>query len=147
MATWQGLMLKGDCAELPNPTVDHSAVGIIDDGTAGEALAIGDLCYFKSDGKFWKCDADAETTSKGLLALATAAIAADALGVFLFYGKYRDDSWAWATIGAELFISVTPGNPTATKPSGTGDIVRIVAHVVTADILFFNPSQTYLELS
>lgn len=129
---------------IPDPAGDHSAEGITITETAGENVAIGDLCYFKSDGKFWLADADAEATSKGILALATAAIAAEDSGVFLVYGKYRDDTWTW-TVAQELYIHTTGGNPTGTRPSGSGDIIRIVAHATAATILFFNPDQTYIE--
>ncbi len=130
---------------IPNPSGDHSASGDTISATAGENVAIGDLCYLKNDGKFWKADADAEATSKGMLALATAAIAAEATGVFLVYGKYRDDTWNW-TLGQELYIHTTGGNPTGTRPAGANDIVRIIGHAYTTTILFFNPDQTYLEL-
>jgi len=131
---------------IPNPSGDHAASGDTISATAGENVAIGDLCYLKNDGKFWLADADAEATSKGMLALATAAIAAEATGVFLTYGKYRDDTWNW-TVAQELYIHTTGGNPTGTRPAGSGDIVRIIGHGYTVDILFFNPDQTYLELA
>jgi hypothetical protein len=129
----------------PTPTSDHTWNGIIETQTAGENLALGDVCYFKNDGKYWRCDADAEATSKGKLAMATAAITAGDPGVFLLQGYFRDDTWAW-TIGAEEYISVTPGNPTATVPTGDADIKRIVGHAQSADILYFNPSQAYTEI-
>jgi hypothetical protein len=137
-------------AKLPitliTPTSDHTYSGLVRSATAGEAVVIGDLCYLKSDGKFWKCDADAEATSKGMLSIATASISGDAIGVFLLYGFLRDDSWTW-TVGADLYVSVTPGNPTETKPSGTGDIVRIIGQAYSADVLFFSPDNTYVELT
>lgn len=140
------LIAGGRNWNIPDPSGDHEAKGITITETAGENVAIGDVCYFKNDGKFWKADADAEATSKGWLVLATAAIAAEASGIFLVYGKYRDDSWTW-TVAQELFIHTTGGNPTGTRPIGSGDIVRIVAHASAATILFFNPDQTYIELS
>ena len=130
----------------PTPTSDHTYNGVIETQTAGENLVIGDLCYFKSDGKYWLCDADALATSKGKLAIATTTIAADAAGVFLTRGYIRDDTWAWATVGEELYISVTPGNPTETAPSGDADIKRIIGHAQSADIIDFNPSPAYVEI-
>lgn len=130
---------------IPDPVGDHSASGDTVLATAGEAVAIGDICYLKlTTGKFWKADANAEATAKGMLALATAVIAAEASGVFLVFGKYRDDTWGW-TVGQELYIHTTPGNPTGTKPSGSGDIIRCIGHASAATILFFNPDQIYVE--
>ena len=60
-------------------------------------------------------------------------------------GYIRDDTWAW-TIGAPLYISVTPGNATATAVSGNADIKRIIGHAMSADVIYFNPSQAYTEL-
>lgn len=131
---------------LANPA-DHSYSGVTITATAGEPVAIGDVCCFKSDAKFWMADSDAEATTKGLIAMATATISAEASGVFLWLGKYRDDSWTWATVGAELYISGTPGNPTITRPTGAGKLVRIIGHAYSSTIVVFKPSQTYIELS
>src|SRR6056297_1017030 len=55
--------------------------------TAGESLVAGDLTYLKSDGKYWKADASADTTSSTDLLLCNATIAADTTGEFIEYGE------------------------------------------------------------
>jgi hypothetical protein len=130
----------------PTPTNDHAWSGDVFPATAGENVVIGDVCYLKSDGKFWKADADAEATAKGLIVMATASISQNATGVFLRKGFIRDDTWNW-TVGAELFVHTTPGNPTATKPSGSGDVVRIVGYAYTADVIWFDPDTAYVEVA
>jgi hypothetical protein len=95
----------------------------------------------------WKADADAAATSVGLLRMATTSISADAQGVFLKEGYIRDDTWNWSAGGIELFISTTPGGPTETAPSGNGDIKRVIGYSVTADIIEFKPSTSYVEIS
>lgn len=130
----------------PLITTDHTWNGNFWAATAGESLVFGDVCYLKSDGKMWKCDADAEATTKGFVLMATGTIAADGSGTFLNRGFIRDDSWNW-TIGAELFVPTTPGNPTETKPSGTTDVVRIVGYAYTSNILFFEASKSYIEVT
>jgi len=133
--------------EFGTLTSDHTASGDIITATAGESVVFGDVCYFKSDGKFWKTDADAEATSKGLIAMAIASISADASGLFLKTGFARDDTWNW-TVGAQLFLdTATAGGMTATAPSGSADIVRLVAYVKAADYVEFNPSPVYLEIT
>ena len=132
--------------KLVIPSSDHSYSGIVITGTANEAQVIGDVCYLNSSGKFAKADADAEATAKGMIAVATGTIAADATGIYLLYGLLRDDTWTW-TQGNELWISTTPGNPTATKPSGSGDIVRLVGYAFTADVIFVDPDKTYVEIA
>lgn len=133
----------------PAPTADHTYNGDDETATAGENLVIGDVCYLKSDGKYWKADADSVTTTAGLIRMASTTITADATGIFIIPGDgcyVRDNTWAWATVGAELYISVTPGNPTTTAPSGDADVKRIIGHVITADIIEFKVSETYITL-
>ena len=126
---------------------DHTASGDIFTSTAGENLVFGEVCYYKSDGKWWKTDADAVATSKGMMAMAIATIAADASGLFLGRGLARDDTWDWTTAD-ELFLdTATAGGMTATAPSGDGDIVRLVGYAKAADYVWFDPSKTYIEIT
>jgi len=130
---------------IPDPATDHSAEGDREAVTVGEAVSIGDVLYGNSDGKYWLADASSETTSKGKLVMAIESKSADQSCTVLLYGKLRDDSWSW-TPGEILYVSPTPGGPTTTMPSGTGEIVRIIGHTHTATIVFFNPGQSYLEI-
>jgi hypothetical protein len=129
----------------PTPASDHLSSGIIAPMSCGETLVIGNLCYIKSDGKMWKTDADAVATMPGI-AIALAGGAANASVSFLFYGFFRDDSYAW-TVGADIYASGTAGALTATAPSGSGDIVQIVASATHADRIFFNPSLVTVEIA
>lgn len=137
---------KGIAYDFASLASDHTYSGDVITAMAGQAVAIGDVCYFKSDGKFWKMDADAEATIKGMCVMATATIGVGANGVFLLRGLIRDNSWTW-TVGAELWASCTPGNPTATKPSGSGDLLRLIGWAKHADYIWFDPDKTYVELS
>lgn len=127
---------------------DLTWCGTTCDGTAGEALAQFDVCYLKSDGKFWKADADAAATMP-VIAIATAAISAEASGVFLLMGFVRKDAWTW-TIGGFLYADEgtggTVGGMTQTAPSGSGDQVQKVGIALTADIIYFNPDLTIVEI-
>lgn len=131
-----------------NPTsiADHSFHGKVVTGTAGENLTIGQLAYFKSDGKFWKTDADAEATTKGLLAIATGTINADASGTFLLWGWIRDDSLFDLTVGAPYFVGLT-GGAIETSPSASGDFPRVIGYGWTADIFFFCPDNSWIEIT
>lgn len=116
----------------------------IDSFTAGENLVNGDLTYYKSDGKFWKVDADAEVTSKGRLAIAQETISADAAGLFLLKGSHTTSG---LTVADELFVSTTAGTWTNTKPSATADIVRLIGYSISTTVLFFDPDKTYIEIA
>lgn len=129
----------------PSPSTDHTASGLIASMTCGETITLGNLCYIKSDGLMWKTDADAAATMPGV-AIALGTQSAGSATNFLFYGFFRDDSYAW-TVGSLLYASGTAGAITATAPSGTTDIVQVVAVATHADRIFFNPSLVTAEVA
>jgi hypothetical protein len=128
------------------PAADNSAgtQSIFDSATVGESVAFPDLLYLKSDGKWWKADADAASTMPGLrMALETKS--ADAACSMLVQGRVRDDDWNW-TVGGLIYASGTAGALTQTAPSGTTDIVQIVGIAYHADKMIFNPEADTLEI-
>lgn len=130
----------------PTMSSDHTAQGIVIYLATGENVAIGDICYLKSDGKFWKAVGTDSSMTKGMLGMATGSVTANNTGNFLIYGTIRDDTWTWTT-GGELYVPTSAGNPTATQPTASGHIVRVVGYATTDDELFFNPGDTYVELA
>lgn len=149
-ATAGTVALTGLVTLTPAPD-DHAYSGTVATMQAGENLTIGQLCYRKSDGKWWKADADASTTM-GALAMSTGTINADATGVFLLQGFFRDDSEFDFTVGGMVYAGSgatdahTAGATNKAAPNGVGDQVQIVGYGYTADIIYFNPSTTILEL-
>jgi len=132
--------------ELELPTVDNSCTGTTAVLTAGENLAFGDAVYVKAaDSKMWLADSDVVTTMP-CVALAAAAISANALGRFLILGFMRDDAWGWTAQGL-LYPHTTGGNPTQTRPSGSGDQVQVLGIAITATIILFNPSYELVEIA
>ena len=118
----------------------------LSDQTAGTALVLGDLVYFKSDGKWWDADADAESTTKGELGLALETIAANSTGKILKSGYIKNTGWSLG-VGSAVYVSCTASGITTTPPSGSGDQVRKVGVAHTANIVHFNPDDTVIELS
>ncbi len=130
------------------PDTDHTANGpqtnIL---TSGYSSTIMDLVYLGSSSKWLEADADATGTSINLLGIALEAKTdTQAMNVALAGSFVRDDTWAW-TPGVPLYVSGSIGEITATKPSGSGDVVRTVGYAVTADVIFFNPSSDYVTLA
>lgn len=118
--------------------------------TAGATLAFGDLCYLQTSDSRWELvDADAESTCSNMLGMCVLAAAADGSATtILVFGKIRADAnFPVLTIGAPVYASTTAGDVQTTAPSGTLDIVRKVGHALTADELFFNPSNDYYEIA
>lgn len=128
-----------------SPASDDTWNGIVINATAGENVAKNDVCYLKSDGKWWKADADNETDAKAMLAMATGTINAEAAGDFLLQGFMRDDGSFAYTAGAILYLSLTAGAPTSTIPPTLGDFIRVVGWAYSADVIYFNPTATYVE--
>lgn len=111
--------------------------------TAAVSLADRDLCYINDSGKMAKAQGNAKATCDTLLAMCVETISADAEGRFLLWGKYAIPS---LTTGAEYFVSpAIAGDITITKPSATGNIIRKVGTALSTTVLFFNPSQDYLQ--
>jgi len=131
---------------ITSPSSDHSAVGDVDTITAGENLVAGSLLYQKpSDGKYYKSNSGAlATMPASRMALAT--ISADASGLALIRGKFRDDSYSW-TINSLLYASGTSGQLTSTIPSASGSQVQIIARAVSATIIDFNPCLVLVEVA
>ena len=130
------------------PNTDHTAVGPQTTTlSSGYSSTIMDLVYLDSSNQWLEADADATGTSINLLGIALEAKTnAQPMNVALPGSFVRDDSWSW-TGGVPLYISNTPGAITATKPTGSGDVVRTVGFAVTGDVIFFNPSSDYVTLA
>ena len=126
------------------PGTDHTSTGpTTNTFNAGETVTIMDLVYLKSDGEWWLTDADAAATAAGLLAISLESKTdGQAMSVALPGSFVRDDTWNW-TVGAVLYVGLSPGAITATQPSATDDVVRVVGFAVTADVIWFAPSADY----
>jgi hypothetical protein len=99
------VLANGKAIELEESlSGDHTSTGFVITGaTAGEGVSFAGLCYLKSDGKYWKADANAKATTEGDLVIALETLIANETGRFLKYGYIRDDSWAF-TPGANLYV-------------------------------------------
>jgi hypothetical protein len=132
-----------------NMSADGAYCGIVEDGIAGATLAFGDLVYLAVGDSRWELtDADNVTTTKPKLGIVVLGAANDgSVTRILLFGKIRADSvFPALTVGAPVFVDVTAGDISSTAPSGSADCVRIIGYGNTADELFFNPDQTWIEL-
>ena len=111
------------------------------------SMTAGAIYHYKSDGTWELADADAVATSDGLLAVALGA-ASDTNGMLL-RGMVTIDHDPGA-IGDVLFLSTTAGDGSATAPSGSADIVRVIGYQVnhaSNGEIWFCPDGTYVELA
>ena len=110
------------------------------------SMTTGAIYHYKSDGTWELADADADSTSDGLLAVALGA-ASNTNGMLL-RGMVTLDHDPGA-VGDVLFLSTTAGDCSSTAPSGTGDIIRVIGYCLNASNgqIWFNPDNTFVEVS
>ena len=110
------------------------------------SMTTGAIYHYKSDGTWELADADAASTSDGLLAVALGA-ASDTNGMLL-RGMVTLDHDPGA-VGDVLYLSTTAGDATATAPSGNNDIVRIIGYCLHASNgqIWFNPDNTFVKVT
>jgi hypothetical protein len=131
---------------------DENVSGITSTFTAGEALSRGEVVYFKaSDSKMWKAVATAAATSR-CVAMAAADISADTAGLFLMQGFLQDNGTFPAyTVGGALYApeAETSGEnvPEQAAPDSDGDFVQVLGWAVTANMVYFNPSNDIIEIA
>ena len=135
--------LSGSVLIYATQAVDATVTGLLKIGLVGESLVFGDVCYMKSDGKFWKADANA-TGLYPAVAMSTATYSSGSSGSFLMVGQARQDSWNW-TIGGVVYLSTTAGGMTQTQPAATDDVIQVLGVAFpNADTVYFSPSLDYI---
>ena len=130
------------------PDTDHTANGPQTSTLAsGYSSTIMDLVYLGTGGKWLEADSDATGTSINLLGIALEAKTdTQAMNVALPGSFVADASWSFG-VGVPLYVSGSIGEITATKPTGTGDVVRTVGYSLSATMIYFNPSSDYVTLA
>lgn len=130
-------------------TANQTWSGLTTSLVAGEILTIGQAVYMENDGKVWKAVASAASTAIPCVALATAGIAADATGIFLLIGFFREDTVFNFTAGDILYVNdVTAGALDATIPADNTEMVqRVGICFPSAHIVYFKPDLTVCEVA
>jgi len=143
---WGKVYAKQRVIEVSSSTDgDHHGDVVYFGGTT--SMTTGAIYHYKSDGTWELADADAVATSDGLLAVALGA-ASDTNGM-LVRGMVTLDHDPGA-VGDVLYLSTTGGDCSATAPSGSADIVRVIGYQVSHASdgnVWFNPDSTYVELA
>ena len=137
---------------LNSTPADETVSGITALFTAGEALSRGEVVYFKpGDSKMWKAVATGNATSR-CVAMAAEDIASDATGPFLLEGFLADNGTFPAyTVAGALYTpeAETSGEnvPEQTAPDTDGDFVQVIGWAVTANSVYFKPSNDIIEVA
>jgi hypothetical protein len=129
---------------------EHDYSGITALLRVGDGADIGafDLvCISDVTNEVQIADANAVATSKVIgINPSNSAISDNNEGIILLHGIVRDDSWGWTT-GQTLYLSTTAGDITATAPTGSGDCVVPIGVALEPDMIYFNPTQSIVELA
>lgn len=132
------------------PDTNQTAVGPFTNSLSSNgAISAFALVQLNASGQWALANASAEATSNGMIAMALEAVgSASAIKVALPGNMVRNDTWAWTTVGAKLYIDLTNGVITDdTSAFTTDNVVRIMGYVMTDDCIYFNPSPDYLTLA
>jgi len=131
----------------------YAATSNTDGDAAGDIVHLGEtttvagkIYYYTSSGAWELTDADAESTAKGMLGVALGT--SSSTHGMLIRGMVTLDHDP-GTIADTLFLSTTAGAATATAPSGTGDIVRVIGYCLnsTNGQIYFNPDGAFVEVT
>ena len=137
--------LNGEHYFMSDGTVSSSPGGYGDIVTFGTGtLTAGNLYYLNSSQAWVAADADAASSSTGMLGIALGTSPSDGI---LIRGFARSTSYT-QTNGSILYVSTTAGGIDSTAPSAAGDIVRIIGYMVNvaSNVIYFNPSNDWIEL-
>jgi len=107
----------------------------------------GKIYHYKSNGSWEVADADAASTSDGLLAVALGSNSTT--NGMLLRGMVTLDHDP-GTTGDVLFLQTgSSGHATSIAPSGNNDIARVVGYYLGIDDgqIWFNPDNTFVEIS
>jgi len=117
---------------------DHEGT-VLSIGTLG--LTVGTAYYW--NGTEWAdANAGAVATADGLMGIATATgVAPDVLVSGIIQLASVPGS-----AGDVLYLDTTNGTLTATAPTGSGEIVRVMGYNLDGNRIYFNPSQDWLEI-
>jgi hypothetical protein len=147
---WRKLLLQDDPFMLQHSLSDGQYSGITEAGTAGEALAFGDLLYLEGASGRWKlAAASAASSARGKLGICLVGASGDGEPTqVLLWGKVRADAaFPALTAGEPVFMSASAGDITQTPPAGSGNIIRVLGQANAAYELFFCPSGDWFELA
>ena len=102
----------------------------------------GKIYYYNSSGNWVETDADAASSSTGLIAV---AMSNNSNKGMMLKGMVTLDHDP-GTVGDVLYLSTTAGEATSTAPSATGDVVRVIGYCLdsTNGQIYFDPSKDHI---
>ena len=119
-----------------------SGSGTIVNWSVSVSVSAGTLYVIKSDGGWTTADADSEAKSTAMAAI---ALGSNATAGMLLQGFFYKSNHGFA-IGSPLYISNTAGAFSNSRPTGTGDYVRIIGYATSTNYIYFDPDKTWVKI-
>ena len=116
----------------------------------GNTLVAGAVVVLKSDGQWDYSDATSDAASTGSLGVALGTDATDGVLMNGFVKIKVLANGASGAIGDPVYLGIGNGRGDVTPPSGTGDVVRIIGHLMSGStdaghaMIHFNPSPDFI---
>tara|TARA_R100000329_G_scaffold36136_1_gene33995 strand:+ start:41 stop:1198 length:1158 start_codon:yes stop_codon:yes gene_type:complete len=131
---------------VDNSIDNDDSQGIIFTFRTGATVTPFSPVYLDNNNEVQEADADAIATMPCIgVSINTSNVTADNDIEVMLLGLIRHDSFTdFGAAGAPVFVSTTVGTMTTTAPSGTDDVVQIVGHSIAEDLLFVQPSLTFI---
>ena len=131
---------------VDNSIDNDDGQGIIFTFRTGATVTPFSPVYVDGNNEVQECDADAIATMPCIgVSMNTSDVTADNDIEIMLLGLIRHDSFTdFGAAGAPVFVSTTVGTMTTTAPSGTDDVVQIVGHSIAEDLIFVQPSLTFI---
>jgi len=131
---------------VDNSIDNDDSQGIIFTFRTGATVTPFSPVYIDGNNEVQECDADAIATMPCIgVSINTSNVTADNDIEVMLLGLIRHDSFTdFGAAGAPVFVSTTVGTMTTTAPSGTDDVVQIVGHSIAEDLIFVQPSLTFI---
>jgi len=109
----------------------------------GTGTLVAGQVYTHASGAWIAVDADASTTTEGLLGMALGTSPTTHGLLVHGVGYLSHDPGA---AGDVLYVHTTEGELSATQPSTAGDFVRVAGYCLADNKVFFSPSQDFIEV-
>lgn len=124
--------------------LDLNEKGFTKQITLGETVTAGQIVHLHTDGKYYLAEADIPADAVDELVLALAGGVLDGVVAGLVFGYYTTTG---LTAGSIYYLSETAGAITATAPTTSLSVVRILGYALSTTVLLFRPDTGYVELA
>lgn len=105
--------------------------------TTSEALAAGDLVNIHASTGAKARKGDATAAGKKAVGFVLASVSSGASATVYFEGTIT--GLTGLTAGAEYFLGTTPGVPTATPPTSSGNVIQSIGYATSTTTINFEP--------